>query len=163
MRDFGDARDMHPSPAVQGVSLRCGSAERRNGLLHVARAPQGLGRQVLAPRKSLTEGAELNPDPDEDDGEEGGFFACQIFMHESPPANGSAAEGSESFIVSVIVDGTGRSSQGDQFSVFFPPKIIVKKPLPKIETGQTLNIEVIIRANPFNEDKEAKPITDEVR
>ena len=48
-------------------------------------------------------------------------------------------------------------------TVFFPPKIIVKRPLPKIETGQTLNIEVIIRANPFNEDKEAKPITDEVR
>ena len=51
----------------------------------------------------------------------------------------------------------------EEKTVFFPPKIIVKRPLPKIETGQTLNIEVIIRANPFNEDKEAKPITDEVR
>ena len=49
-----------------------------------------------------------------------------------------------------------------RFSVFFPPEIIVK-PLPKIETGRTLKIEVEIRANPFNGDKVAKPITDEVR
>ena len=49
-----------------------------------------------------------------------------------------------------------------RFSVFFPPEIIVK-PLPKIETGRTLKIEVEIRANPFNEDKVAKPITDDVR
>ena len=46
--------------------------------------------------------------------------------------------------------------------VFFPPEILVKK-IPKIEMGQTLNIELIIRANPFYEEKEGKPITDEVR
>ena len=49
-----------------------------------------------------------------------------------------------------------------RFSVFFPPEILVKK-IPKIEMGQTLNIELIIRANPFYEEKEGKPITDEVR
>ena len=46
-----------------------------------------------------------------------------------------------------------------RFSVFFPPEIIVKK-LPKIETGQNLNIELIIRANPFNKEEKGKPIQD---
>ena len=61
-----------------------------------------------------------------------------------------------------VQDGKDVRDATKRFSVFFPPEIIVKK-IPKIETGRTLNIEVIIRANPFNEEKVAKPITDEVR
>ena len=48
-----------------------------------------------------------------------------------------------------------------RFSVFFPPEILVKNnKLPKIETGQNLNIELIIRANPFNKEEKGKPIQD---
>ena len=47
-----------------------------------------------------------------------------------------------------------------RFSVFFPPEILLRKELPKIETGQNLNIQLIIRANPFNEKEESKPIQD---
>jgi hypothetical protein len=62
-----------------------------------------------------------------------------------------------------VKDGKNVHDATKRISVFFPPEIIVKKPLPKIETGQNLNIELIIRANPFNEKKEARPITDKVR
>ena len=62
-----------------------------------------------------------------------------------------------------VQDGNDVRDATKRFSVFFPPKIIVKKPLPKIETGRTLKIEVEIRANPFNGKKEVEPITDKVR
>ena len=62
-----------------------------------------------------------------------------------------------------VQDGNDVRDATKRFSVFFPPEIIVQKQLPKIETGQTLKIEVEIRANPFNQDKVTKPITDKVR
>ena len=69
----------------------------------------------------------------------GNFFLASIFL--------------QSFLIVCAEEKT---------EVFFPPEILVKK-IPKIEMGQTLNIELIIRANPFYEEKEGKPITDEVR
>ena len=58
------------------------------------------------------------------------------------------------------VDGKDFLETTKRISVFFPPEILVKDKLPKIETGQNLIIELIIRANPFNEKKEGKPIQD---
>ena len=53
-------------------------------------------------------------------------------------------------------------SNTKRFSVFFPPKIILPDNL-RLETGTNLEINVTIIANPYNEDKESKPIKDSVR